>query len=160
MVILAAEDVGLADPQALVVAVATQQAVHFIGIPEGFIPMAEAAVYLATAPKSNSTYAAYLKAREDVQTTPNDPVPLHLRNAVTGLMKAAGYGKGYKYAHDFPGHVVDQEHLPEALAGRKYYLPGDQGYEKWIAEGLRGWLEGGKRQKEPDRHRQDEGWPR
>ena len=160
MVILAAEDVGLADPQALVVAVATQQAVHFIGMPEGFIPMAEAAVYLATAPKSNSTYVAYLKAREDVQTTPNDPVPLHLRNAVTGLMKAAGYGKGYKYAHDFPGHVVEQEHLPEALAGRKYYQPGDQGFERVIAKRLRGWLEGGKQQQESDGDRQDEGRPR
>ena len=160
MVILAAEDVGLADPQALVVAVAAQQAVHFIGMPEGFIPMAEAAVYLATAPKSNSAYAAYLKAREDVQTTRNDPVPLHLRNAVTGLMKAAGYGKGYKYAHDFPGHVVEQEHLPEALADRKYYQPADQGYERVIAQRLRGWLEGGERQQdEPEEDGLDEGWP-
>ncbi|MCH7997626.1 MAG: replication-associated recombination protein A, partial [Chloroflexi bacterium] len=88
-----------------------------------------------------------------------DPVPLHLRNAVTGLMKAAGYGKGYKYAHDFPGHVVEQEHLPEALAGRKYYLPGDQGFERVIAKRLRGWLEGGKQQQEPGGDRQDEGWP-
>ena len=108
MVILAAEDVGLADPQALMVAVAAQQAVHFVGMPEGFIPMAEAAVYLATAPKSNSAYAAYLKAKEDVEKTHHLPVPLHLRNAPTGLMRASGYGKGYKYAHDYEGNYVEQ----------------------------------------------------
>ncbi len=138
MVILAAEDVGLADPQALVVAVAAQQAVHFVGMPEGFVPMAEAAVYLATAPKSNASYAAYLKAREDVETTHHLPVPLHLRNAPTGLMRAAGYGKGYKYAHDYEEHYVEQEHLPEQLSGRRYYQPSGQGFEMEIEERMKG----------------------
>ncbi len=138
MVILAAEDVGLADPQALVVAVAAQQAVHFVGMPEGFIPMAEAAVYLATAPKSNSAYAAYLKAKEDVERTHHLPVPLHLRNAPTGLMRASGYGKGYKYAHDFEGNYVEQEHLPEELSGRNYYEPSGQGFELEIEKRIKG----------------------
>ena len=119
MVILAAEDVGLADPQALVVAVAAQQAVHFVGMPEGFIPMAEAAVYLATAPKSNSAYAAYLKAKEDVEKTHHLPVPLHLRNAPTGLMRASGYGKGYKYAHDYDGNYVEQTAPARGAFGAK-----------------------------------------
>ncbi len=141
MVIMAAEDVGLADPNALVVAVAAQQAVHFVGMPEGFIPMAEAAVYLATAPKSNSAYKSYLNAKEDVEKTRNDPVPLHLRNPVTPLMRKAEYGKDYKYAHDYPGHVVEQINLPESLAGRRYYHPTDQGYEREIAERIRGWVE-------------------
>ena len=137
MVILAAEDVGLADPQALVVAVAAQQAVHFVGMPEGFIPMAEAAVYLATAPKSNSSYAAYLKAKEDVENTHHLPVPLHLRNATTGLMRASGYGKGYRYAHDYEGHFVEQEHLPDQLKGRSYYQPSDQGFEAEIEKRMK-----------------------
>ncbi len=98
----ASEDVGMADPQALVVAVAAQQAVHFIGMPEGNLALAQAVVYLATAPKSNSLYTAYSRVQEDVETTRNDPVPLHLRNPVTGLMQNLGYGKGYKYAHDYP----------------------------------------------------------
>ena len=137
MVILAAEDVGLADPQALVVAVAAQQAVHFVGMPEGFIPMAEAAVYLATAPKSNSAYAAYLKAKEDVEKTHHLPVPLHLRNAPTGLMRASGYGKGYKYAHDYEGNYVEQTHLPEELLGRSYYEPSGQGFELEIEKRIK-----------------------
>ena len=137
MVILAAEDVGLADPQALVVAVAAQQAVHFVGMPEGFIPMAEAAVYLATAPKSNSAYAAYLKAKEDVEKTHHLPVPLHLRNAPTGLMRASGYGKGYKYAHDYEGNYVEQKHLPEELSGRIYYEPSGQGFELEIEKRIK-----------------------
>ena len=137
MVILAAEDVGLADPQALVVAVAAQQAVHFVGMPEGFIPMAEAAVYLATAPKSNSAYAAYLKAKEDVEKTHHLPVPLHLRNAPTGLMRASGYGKGYKYAHDYEGNYVEQKHLPEELSGRSYYEPSGQGFELEIEKRIK-----------------------
>ena len=94
--------------------------------------MAEAAVYLATAPKSNSSYAAYLKAREDVENTNHLPVPLHLRNATTGLMKASGYGKGYKYAHDYEGHFVEQQHLPEELKDRSYYQPSGQGFEAEI----------------------------
>ena len=137
MVILAAEDVGLADPQALMMAVAAQQAVHFVGMPEGFIPMAEAAVYLATAPKSNSAYAAYLKAKEDVEKTHHLPVPLHLRNAPTGLMRASGYGKGYKYAHDYEGNYVEQTHLPEELSGRIYYEPSGQGFELEIEKRIK-----------------------
>ncbi|MBF6600770.1 MAG: replication-associated recombination protein A [Dehalococcoidia bacterium] len=129
MVILASEDVGLADPQALVVATACQQAVHFIGLPEAFYAMAETALYLALAPKSNSVGSAYAAARSDVEATRNEPVPLHLRNAVTGLMRQMGYGKGYRYAHDFPGHVVEQEHRPERAEGHRYYRAGDLGWE-------------------------------
>ncbi|GAB4336064.1 MAG: replication-associated recombination protein A [Dehalococcoidia bacterium] len=140
MVILAAEDVGLADPQALVVATACQQAVHFVGMPEGFLPMAECALYLALAPKSNSAYRAYLKALEDAKRTSHVPVPLHLRNAPTGLMRAMGYGKGYRYAHDEPDHVArGQRHLPEALGATQYYVPGDLGFEAalWAAHHAR-----------------------
>jgi putative ATPase len=129
MVILAAEDVGMADPQALVVAVAAQQAVHFVGLPEAVLPMSEAAIYLATAPKSNTALTAYGAAREAAQRTRNAPVPLHLRNAPTGLMKGLGYGKGYKYAHDFAGHRVEQQHLPDELAGSRFYTPSGQGFE-------------------------------
>ena len=135
MVILASEDVGLADPQAMVIATACQQAVHFIGLPEGFFPMAETALYLALAPKSNSVGSSYGAALRDVQETRNDPVPLHLRNAVTGLMRQMGYGKGYKYAHEYEGHVVEQQHLPDSVAGRRYYRPGPLG---WEAEFTRG----------------------
>jgi putative ATPase len=136
MVILAAEDVGLADPQALVVATACQQAVHVIGLPEGYLPMTECALYLALAPKSNSAITAYGAAREDVQRTLDQPVPLHLRNAPTGLMRAMGYGKGYRYAHDYAGNVVEQQHLPERLAGRRYYTPGDNPRERQMVERL------------------------
>jgi putative ATPase len=129
MVILASEDVGLADPQALVVATACQQAVHFIGLPEGFYAMAETALYLALAPKSNSVGSAYGMALGDVRETRNDPVPLHLRNAVTGLMREMGYGRGYKYAHDFKGHVVEQQHRPDSVEGHRYYGAGDLGWE-------------------------------
>ena len=130
MVILAAEDVGLADPQALVLAVATQQAVHFLGLPEAAIPLAEAAVYLARAPKSNASYAAFNAARDAARETRNAPVPLHLRNAPTALMKGLGYGKGYKYAHDYEGHVVEQQHLPDELAGRRFFTPSGQGADQ------------------------------
>ncbi|MBI2935300.1 MAG: replication-associated recombination protein A [Chloroflexi bacterium] len=139
LVILAAEDIGMADPMALPIAVAAQQAVHFVGLPEGAIPLAEATVYLATAPKSNSAYKALSKAREDVQKTRNDPVPLHLRNPVTPLMKGMGYGKGYQYAHNFPGHFTPMQNLPERLKGHVYYEPSDQGYEKQVAERIRQW---------------------
>jgi putative ATPase len=139
LVRFASEDVGMADPQALVVAMAAQQAVHFIGMPEGDLALAQAAVYLATAPKSNSLYRAYGKVREDVQRTRNEPVPLHLRNPVTRLMKGMGYGKGYKYDHDFPDHFAGQQHLPDSLKGRTYYQPGHQGFEEIIAERLRRW---------------------
>ena len=139
LVILAAEDIGLADPAALSIAVAAQQAVHFIGMPEGRIPLAEATVYLATCPKSNSAYAALNRAVADVRNTPNAPVPLHLRNAVTGLMRNEGYGKGYKYAHDYAGHYVEQEFLPPPLKGRRYYEPSGQGVEQEISRRLEGW---------------------
>ncbi|MDP9236038.1 MAG: replication-associated recombination protein A [Chloroflexota bacterium] len=129
MVILASEDVGLADPMALMVATACQQAVHFIGLPEAFYAMAETALYLALAPKSNSTGKAYSAALSDVQATRNDPVPLHLRNAVTGLMRQMGYGKGYQYAHDYPGARMEQQHLPDRVVGHTYYRAGDQGWE-------------------------------
>ncbi len=129
-VILAAEDVGLADPQALVVAVSGQQAVHFLGMPEARLPLAEVTVYLARAPKSNSAYAAYTRAAADVERTRNDPVPIHLRNAATRLMRDFGYGEGYRYAHDFDGHVVpDQTHRPPAAEGNVYYEPGTLGDE-------------------------------
>lgn len=133
MVIFAAEDVGLADPQALSVALAAKQAVEFVGLPEGRIPLAEAAVYLATAPKSNTAYAAMLAAAEDVRTQGALPVPLHLRNAPTRLLRELGYGRGYQYAHDQPDHAVAHAHLPEALAGRQYYQPGDSDTERAIA---------------------------
>jgi putative ATPase len=135
MVILASEDVGLADPQAMSVATACQQAVHFIGMPEGFYPMAECALYLALAPKSNSVGASYSRALADVERTRNDPVPLHLRNAVTPLMKGLGYGKGYDYAHDHEAGVApDQTYLPERLQGRRYYVPRGLGREPGLGK--------------------------
>jgi putative ATPase len=126
LVISAAEDVGLADPQALQVAIAAQQAAHFVGMPEAVLPLTEAALYLALAPKSNSTLTSYGAARALIEETGNQAVPLHLRNAPTGLMKSMGYGKGYKYAHDFEGGVAEQAHMPETLAGRKVYQPGER----------------------------------
>jgi putative ATPase len=124
LVILAAEDVGLADPQALSVAMAAQQAAHFVGMPEAVLPLTEAALYLALAPKSNSALTSYGAARELIQETGNEPVPMHLRNAPTGLMKSMGYGKGYQYAHDHAGGVAaEQVHMPEKLKGRKVYKP-------------------------------------
>ena len=130
MVILAAEDVGLADPQALVVAMSGQQAAHFLGMPEARLPLAEVTVYLARAPKSNSAYAAYTRATADVERTRNDPVPVHLRNAATRLMRDFGYGEGYRYAHDFEGHVVpEQTHRPPSAEGNVYYEPGTLGDE-------------------------------
>jgi putative ATPase len=124
LVISAAEDVGLADPQALQVAIAAQQAAHFVGMPEAVLPLTEAALYLALAPKSNSALTSYGAARELIEQTGNEAVPLHLRNAPTGLMKSMGYGRGYKYAHDYESGVADQVHMPEKLKGRKVYKPG------------------------------------
>ena len=143
LVILASEDIGMADPHGLVVAVAAQQAVHFIGLPEGRIPLAEATVYLATAPKSNKAYMALNDAMRDVQRTRNEPVPLHLRNAVTGLMKDMGYGAGYKYAHDYEGAYTPTQNLPDTLADRRYYRPGNQGYEARVRERMRRWRNAG-----------------
>ena len=137
LVILASEDIGLADPMALPLAVAAQQAVHFIGMPEGRIPLAEATAYLAAAPKSNSAYAALNRAMKDVRDSRNEPVPLHLRNAVTGLMKGMGYGKSYKYSHDYEGHFVLQDYLPPSLKDRRYFQPSEEGHEKELAERLR-----------------------
>ena len=139
LVRFASEDVGMADPQALVVAMAAQQAVHFIGLPEGNLALAEAAVYLATAPKSNSLYKAYSEVQAEIKEGSNDPVPLHLRNAPTLLMRQVGYGKGYKYAHDYEGHFVEQQNLPDSLQGKRFYQPGDQGYEKQISARLQTW---------------------
>ena len=139
LVILAAEDIGLAEPMALPLAVAAQQAVHFVGMPEGRIPLAEATVYLAAAPKSNSAYAALNRAMEDVRKSRNEPVPLHLRNAVTGLMKGMGYGRSYKYAHDHEGHFAPQDYLPPSLKGHRYYEPTEEGREKEMAERLKTW---------------------
>jgi putative ATPase len=144
----ASEDVGMADPQALVVAVAAQQAVHFVGMPEGNLALAEAVTYLATAPKSNSLYAAYSKVQQDVESTRNEPVPLHLRNPVTRLMRDSGYGEGYKYAHDYPGHFVEQQNLPDKLQGKRYYSPSDQGYEKEIAARIEAWWHGKREAKD------------
>jgi putative ATPase len=141
MVIFAAEDIGNADPRALQVAVAARDAFHFVGLPEGKIPLAQAVTYLATAPKSNASYSAMLAAAADVAAHGALPVPLHLRNAPTSLMKDLGYGKGYKYAHEYDGHIAEQEHLPQELRGRKYYVPTDSGYEKQIQERLRFWDE-------------------
>ncbi len=139
LVILASEDIGLADGHALPLAMAAQQSVHFVGMPEGFYPLAHATLYLATAPKSNTVGRAYSAAMADVEATRNDPVPLHLRNAPTKLMKGLGYGSGYRYAHtdyaamdaegDGPPPVQLQLNLPEALAGRAYFAPTKQGDE-------------------------------
>ncbi len=139
LVRFASEDVGMADPQALVITMAAQQAVHFIGLPEGNLALAEAVVYLATAPKSNSLYEAYSRAQKEVKQGPSESVPLHLRNPVTPLMKDMDYGKGYKYAHDYPGHFVEQQNLPESLQDKKYYTPSDQGYEKQVITRLKAW---------------------
>ena len=139
LVRFASEDVGMADPQALVIAMAAQQAVHFIGMPEGNLALAQAAVYLATAPKSNSLYQAYSKVQEEIKQSPAESIPLHLRNPVTPLMKETGYGQGYKYAHDYPGHFVEQQNLPDSLQGKHYYAPSDQGYEKTIIARLKAW---------------------
>jgi putative ATPase len=139
LVRFASEDVGLADPQALVQANAAQAAIHFIGLPEGNLALAQAVVYLATAPKSNSLDRAYENVRKDVAKTGSQPVPLHLRNPETGLMRQMEYGKGYKYSHDYPGHFVEQQYLPDALKGRKYYRPGKLGFEKEIERRLNHW---------------------
>ena len=136
MVVFASEDVGNADPRALQVAIATQQAVHFVGMPEARICLAQAVTYLASAPKSNASYVAIGKALAEVRKSGALPVPKHLRNAPTKLMKALDYGKNYQYAHDFTDAVSDQQHLPENLAGQQYYQPSERGYEKVIGERL------------------------
>jgi putative ATPase len=131
---MAVEDIGLADPNALSLSMAAKEAVDFIGLPEGNLALAEAVVYLSLAPKSNALYTAYGAVHDDVEHTAADPVPLHLRNAPTKLMKDIGYGKGYEYAHDYEEKVTSMECLPENLRGRRYYHPTDQGVEKRIQE--------------------------
>ena len=139
MVRFASEDVGNADPRSLTIAIAAKDAFDFLGSPEGELALAQAAVYLATAPKSNSVYSAYQMAQEDVQKSPSLPVPLHIRNAPTQLMKELGYGKGYKYAHDSEDSYIAQEYMPDNLAGAKYYCPTEHGYEKKITEMMKWW---------------------
>lgn len=139
LVRMAVEDIGLADPQALSVAVAAKDAYDFLGSPEGELALAEAAVYLAAAPKSNSIYKAFGEAQSDVEQTCNEPVPLHIRNPVTKLMKEVGYGKGYQYAHDSEEGVAPMECLPESLKGRVYYRPKEAGLEVEIKERLERW---------------------
>jgi putative ATPase len=139
MVRFASEDVGMADPQALVIAMAAQQAVNFIGMPEANLALAQATVYLATAPKSNSLYEAYSNAQKEIKKGASDTVPLALRNPVTELMKDMDYGKDYKYAHDYPDHFVEQQHLPDSLKDKRFYSPGKVGYEKQVLDRLRTW---------------------
>jgi len=129
MVRMASEDIGMAEPGALAVTLAAKEAFDFLGAPEGHLALAQAAVYLSLAPKSNAVYVAYGDVMEDVRKTEADPVPLHLRNAVTGLMKHVGYGEGYQYAHDFEEKVTEMQCLPDNLVGRVYYKPTDQGFE-------------------------------
>ena len=139
MIRFASEDIGNADPQALVVAVAAKDAAHFIGMPEGNNALAQAAIYLATAPKSNAVYTAYNAAAADAHREAAEPVPLHLRNAPTKLMKDLNYGKDYQYAHEAPDAIADMKCLPPSLAGKKYYNPTDRGFEKEIKRRLEGW---------------------
>ena len=141
LVRFASEDIGNADPQALTVTVAARDAVHFIGMPEGNTALAQAAIYLATAPKSNAVYEAYNHAAEDAHQDVAEPVPLHLRNAPTRLMKELDYGKGYRYAHNEADAVADMSCLPPAIEGRKYYDPKERGFEKEIKRRLDGWEE-------------------
>jgi putative ATPase len=139
LVRFASEDVGNADPAALQVAVAAKEAVHFIGMPEGNTALAQAAIYLATAPKSNAVYVAYQRAAGDATADVAEPVPLNLRNAPTRLMKDLGFGQGYQYAHDAADAVTGMDCLPESLQGRKYYEPRDRGFEKEIKRRLDAW---------------------
>ena len=139
MVRFASEDVGNADPHALRVTLDAKDAYHFLGTPEGELALAQAACYLALAPKSNAVYAAWNQVKDDIRDKPAEPVPLHIRNAPTGLMANLGYGRDYQYAHDAPEALVSQEHLPDALRGRVYYRPTDRGAEKELAERLRAW---------------------
>ncbi len=141
LVRFASEDIGNADPQALTVTVAARDAVHFIGMPEGNTALAQAAIYLATAPKSNAVYRAYAGAADDAHRDVAEPVPLHLRNAPTKLMKDLEYGKGYRYAHDEADAVADMACLPPALEGRRYYTPTDRGFEQEIKRRLAAWAE-------------------
>ncbi len=139
MVRFASEDVGMADPQALVITLAAKEAVDFVGMPEAELALAQAAVYLATAPKSNALYAAYGKVKEEIQRTRASPVPLWIRNAVTTLMKDVGYGKGYEYPHDAPQAVVGQEYMPDNLVGKRFYDPRESGFEAEVRARIERW---------------------
>ena len=151
MIRFASEDIGNADPQALAVTVAAKDAAHFIGMPEGNTALAQAAIYLATAPKSNAVYTAYTAAAADAHTQAADPVPLHLRNAPTKLMKELEYGRDYQYAHDETDAIAAMDCLPESLAGRKYYRPTERGFEKELKRRLDGWnqIKSRKREQTP-----------
>ncbi|MDQ6692900.1 MAG: replication-associated recombination protein A [Chloroflexota bacterium] len=149
LVRMSSEDIGLADPNALGLAMAAQQAAHFVGMPECSLAIAQAAVYLALAPKSNALYTAYKLVQEDVARTRNESVPMHLRNAPTGLMKKLGYGQGYKYAHDYDGALVEQSHLPESLKGREYYRPVERGYEAKLKARMEEWAQRRKANSSP-----------
>jgi putative ATPase len=131
---MAVEDIGLAEPNALALCMAARDAVDFIGMPEGNLALAQAVVYLALAPKSNALYTAYSEVQQDVEATAAESVPLHLRNAPTGLMKGLGYGQGYQYAHDVEGKIADMQCLPDNLRDRTYYHPTNEGVEKRIRE--------------------------
>ncbi len=147
LVRFASEDVGNADPLALRLTLDAKDAYHFLGTPEGELALAQAACYLALCPKSNAVYAAWNAVKDDIREKPAEPVPLHIRNAPTGLMAKWGYGKGYQYAHDAPDALVAQEHLPDALRGRIYYRPTDRGAEKELADRLRKWREWREKQR-------------
>jgi putative ATPase len=138
---MAAEDIGMADPQALQIAVAARQAFQILGPPEGFLPLAEMTVYLATAPKSNASYRALHAALDAARRTPAAPVPLHIRNAPTALMKDLGYHEGYRYAHDYEDAFVPQQHLPDELRDEKFYEPGSLGFEKDVRKRMEYWEE-------------------
>jgi putative ATPase len=146
---MAAEDIGLADPRALSVSLAAKEAYHFLGSPEGELAIAEAVIYLATAPKSNRVYEAWGKAVAAAREHPAEPVPLPVRNAPTGLMKELGYGKGYRYdPHEAEGLAAGQEYLPEALRGVKWYEPTNRGFEKTVGERVAQWAEIRRRARE------------
>ena len=136
MVIFASEDIGNADPRALQIAIAVKDAVDFVGLPEGVIPLAQGVTYLASAPKSNASYIGMQRAREDTRELGALPVPLHLRNAPTPLMKGLGYGKDYRYPHNFEGGVAEQDYLPDQLIGKEYYEPTERGFEARLKEYL------------------------
>jgi putative ATPase len=140
LVRFASEDIGLADPQALSIALRAKEAYDFLGSPEGELALAEAVIYMASAPKSNRAYVAFGKAMKDVEASPHEPVPLQIRNPVTRLMKEVGYGEEYAYAHDFAFSTTDMETFPEKLKGRRYYSPGDMGLEKEIKKRIDWWL--------------------
>ena len=147
MMRMASEDIGLAEPNALALTVAAMQAVHFMGRPEGDLALAQCAVYLALAPKSNALYTGYGEVKEDAQKSLAEPVPLHLRNPVTGMMANFGYGKGYQYAHNADGKLTDMTCLPENLLGRRYYHPTDEGFEKRLKEKMKAIEEWKRRRK-------------